>query len=220
MHARLSRFTDMEGEALASSLQWFQDEALPRLRRVQSFRTIFFGVNLAEGKATAITCWKDAEALRLGDREEGPMREEAMRRAGTSLSRGLLDSYEVAFTDSRPTTGRHPVLKARMSRWEGLRPGQIREARKHFIAEEYPVWVEQPAFRGILLAANTMLGNTVSVTLWETDNLAEVKELERAATERLSRRAPGGGPVRPVHFDTYDVAVVPELAPAAVPAGA
>lgn len=146
------------------------------------------------------------------------MREEAMRRAGTSLSRGLLDAYEVAFTDSRPTTGRHPELKARLARWEGLRPAQLREAQEHFIAEEYPEWAATPSFRGILMAKNVMLGNTLAITLWETDNLADVKEREREVTERLSRRTPHG-PVRPLHFDTYDVAVIPDLEPAAVPIG-
>lgn len=216
MYARLSRFTGMEGEALAGSLQWFRTEGLPRLERIQSFRTIFFGVNLAEGKATGITCWSSADAMRLGEAAENPIRDEAMRRAGTSLSRGLIDTYEVAFTDSRPTLGRSPVLKSRLARWEGLKPGQLREAQDHFIGEHYPTWAEHPSFRGILMCANRMLGNTLSITLWETDNLDDVKELEREATERLSTRG-AHGPVRPLHFDTYDVALVPELAAAAAP---
>jgi len=212
MHARLSRFTDMESDALAASFDWFESEGLPRLKRAASFCTIFFGVDLPAGKASAITCWKSAEALRISAGAEGPLREEALRRAGTSESRGLVDTYEVVYTDSRAAQPDEPALQARVVRWEGLQPGPLRDAQDYFIECELPTWTEDPAFRGILMAANVSLGNTLALSLWATEDLEAVLEREREATVRITSRR--SGPLRPVIFDTYQVAIAPELEPA------
>lgn len=213
MHARLSRFTDMESEALAASFDWFESEGLPRLKRAASFCTIFFGVDLPAGKASAITCWKSAEALRISAGAEGPLREEALRRAGSSESRGLVDTYEVVFTDSRSGRPDDGTLQARLVRWEGLQPGALRDAQDYFVECELPAWTEDPGYRGILLAANRSLGNTLALSLWAGDDLGTVLERERETTSRITSRR--SGPIRPVMFDTYQVAIAPELEPAA-----
>lgn len=213
MYARLNRFTGMEAEALAGSLEWFQSEGLPALRRSPSFLTIFFGVNLEEGTATALTCWSSQHAMSVNEATEGPMRMEALRRAGGSLSRGLVDTYEIVHTDSRSMDSDDTRLHARVIRWEGLRPAAIRAAKEEFVDQELPTWTEDPDYRGMLLGANTTLGNTLLVCFWATEDLSDVEARERQTTRRITSAR--SGPFRPVMFDSYQVAMAPDLTPAA-----
>jgi hypothetical protein len=213
MHARLNRFTGMDGDALAQSFDWFAGEGLPRLRRAASFTTIFFGVDLPGGKATGLTIWDSQRALKVSERVEAQLRAEALRRAGGNLGRGLVDTYEVVFADTDLVDADEPNLTARLSRWEGLTPGTINWAQEHFVAHELPYWQEHPAYRGELLGANRFMGNTFGVSLWATSDLKEVTELERMAVARLSSAR--SGPFRPVYIDTYQVALAPQVPVAA-----
>lgn len=209
MYARLNRFTGMDGDALAASFDWFQHEGLPRLKSAASFTTIFFGVDLARGKAGALTIWDTARAMRVSERVESQLRAEALRRAGGALSRGLVDTYEITFADTAFVDQDEPGLTARLSRWEGLTPGTIKWAQEYFVANELPSWQHHPAYRGQLLGANRLMGNTVGVALWATDDLKDVEQLEREAVSHLSHTR--SGPFRPVMFDTYRVTLAPQV---------
>lgn len=213
MYARLNRFTGMDGDALAASFDWFAGEGLPQLRRSASFNTIFFGVDLDGGKATGLTIWETARALRVSERVESQLRAEALRRAGGSMSRGLVDTYELTYADTERVDADEPGLTARLSRWEGLKPGTINWAQEYFVGTELPTWQQHPDYRGELLGANRLLGNTFGVSLWATSDLAEVEALERAAVSDLSHAK--SGPFRPVMFDTYQVALAPRVRAAA-----
>lgn len=209
MYARLNRFTGMDGDALAASFDWFEHEGLPRLKRAASFSTIFFGVDLENGKAGALTLWETSRALRVSERVESQLRAEALRRAGGAMSRGLVDTYEITFADTEFVDQDEAGLTARLSRWEGLTPGTIKWAQEYFVSNELPAWREHPAYRGELLGANRLMGNTVGVSLWATRDLGEVEELEREAVSRLSHTK--RGPFRPVMFDTYRVTLAPQV---------
>jgi hypothetical protein len=209
MYARLNRFTGMDGEALAASFDWFQNEGLPRLKRAASFQTIFFGVDLENGKASALTLWESSRAMRVSERVEAQLRAEALRRAGGSMSRGLVDTYEVTFADTAFVDAAERGLTARLSRWEGLTPGTIAWAQDYFVTNELPAWRNHTAFRGELLGANRLMGNTFGISLWATRDLSEIEALERAAVADLAGAR--SGPFRPVMFDTYEVTLAPQV---------
>jgi len=213
MYARLNRFTGMDGDALAASFDWFEHEGLPRLKSAASFSTIFFGVDLEGGKASALTLWETQRALMVSERVESQLRAEALRRAGGALSRGLVDTYEVTLADTSRVDQDEPGLTARLSRWEGLTPGAINWAQDFFTANELPKWQRHPDYRGQLLGANRLMGNTVGVSLWATPDLDEIVALEREATKDLVGAR--SGPFRPVVFDTYRVALAPQVPVAA-----
>ena len=209
MYARLNRFTGMDGEALAASFDWFANEGLPRLKSSASFETIFFGVDLEHGKAGALTLWESSRAMRVSERVEAQLRAEALRRAGGSMSRGLVDTYEITFADTDRIDLAEEGLTARLSRWEGLTPGTIKWAQDYFVGNELPAWQNHSAYRGELLGANRLMGNTFGVSLWATRDLREIEALERAAVADLTQVR--SGPFRPVMFDTYDVTLAPQV---------
>src|ERR1700704_6058850 len=49
-HLRLNRFVDMDPQRLSESFELFKRDQLPMLALVPGFRSVFFGVNLEEGK--------------------------------------------------------------------------------------------------------------------------------------------------------------------------
>ena len=206
MYVRLNRFVDMEADALAASLEWFSKEGLPPLRRAATFQTIFFGVDLDAGKAAGITFWETERGLTLGESVEGPLRKEALRRAGGVMSHGLVDTYNVWLAEQRFVD---EPLYARLFRWEGLTPGLIRSSFDYFRDVELPRWDSLPGFGGIFMAANVHLGNTLSVALWAESEVETAQELELEARNHLEAQTHGR--MRPIIADTYRVALAPEL---------
>jgi hypothetical protein len=207
MYARLNRFIDMDPDAITAALAWLQAEGFARVLSAPGFVTIFFGVNLSEGKGVGITFWDSDAAMRISEKIEAPVREEALRLACADRSKGLSDTYEVMYTDARPI-GADDVL-GHLVRWEGLEPAAMRDALEYFLDHELLRLQELPGYRGMFLGANPHLGNTAAVSLWEGQDMQELAEVERGATERVEARV--GGPLRPIIIDTYQVVAVPEL---------
>ena len=205
MHARLNRFTNMNTDALAGSLRWFQGEGLPTLQDAAGFRTIFFGVDLDGGKATGMTFWESESALRVSEPIEDRIRAEALRRAGADPLTGLVDSYDVVMFDCRECTGR---VQAVLTRWEGLRPKDLRSAFDYFEADELPRWRDHPDFRGMVAGWNLQLGNSFGFALWSGEDWPGVVTLERDSINRITLQL--GETYRPVFADLYEVALLPE----------
>lgn len=205
MHARLNRFIDMEWQALAASLEWFQTEALPGLERRAGFNTLFFGVDPEQGRAAGVTFWDSAEDLRRSAAAEEEVRDEALDRAGADPSKGLVDGYEVALERA----GECDAACARLARWEGLTPKRIREALKMFKEDGVPVLEQTPGFAGIFTGISERQGKVLSVILWESPEALQASlEWEREERARAESRA---GPHRAVVADSYQVAIAPEL---------
>jgi len=208
-HARLNRFVDMDGELLARSLEAFTERQLPQLEQVAGYRTIFFGVDLKRGKATGITLWHTEAALRASEPAEEAARALALARAGGERGKGLVDRYALIM-ERRAETGVEDATYARLSRWEGLRPSLIGEALGQFEQLHLPELEDLPGFRGFMVGANWLLGNTLSVSLWDSkDALNGSLEWERGA--RTTSESLGGLQPRTVIADSYSVALAPEL---------
>jgi hypothetical protein len=207
MYARLNRFIDMDEEAIVASLSWLEGDGFSRVVGAPGFATMFFGVNLEAGKGAGITFWDSAATMRDSEKIEAPVREEALRLARADRSKGMSATYRVVFTDSRPHGS--GAMVGRLARWEGVRPASMSEAYDHFCDCELPSFQELPGYRGIFLASNPLLGNSLSVTLWEDQDLERVERLEREATDQIEARMHGR--MRPSIIDTYQVAVVPTL---------
>jgi heme-degrading monooxygenase HmoA len=196
----------MDSEAIVASLAWLEAEGFSRVVSAPGFVTIFFGVNLEAGKGVGVTFWDSAAAMRESEKIEAPVREESLRLARADRTKGLSDTYRVVFTDIRPA-GSGATL-GRLARWEGISPASMRDAYDYFFEHELPGFQDVPGYRGIFLGSNPLLGNTLSVTLWEDQDLETVERLERQATAHIEA---GIGRVRPTIIDTYQVAVLPEL---------
>lgn len=208
-YVRLNRFVGLQPERLAESLQRFGEEQLPTLARTGGFRTLFFGVDYAQGRAAAATFWESEAHLRHSERAEGPMRELALARAGGQLGRGLVDSYQIIFEDQGAEAG-SPAAAARLARWEGVTPSRISDAFALWERDRLPQLRDAPGYRGIFVAANMLLGNTLSVTLWDsTDALRRTLGWERSARQEVE--SDSGLVPRAVLADSYVVALAPEL---------
>jgi heme-degrading monooxygenase HmoA len=195
----------MDWENLQESLGWFQEEGLPKLQEAPGFRTIFFGVDREEGRAAAVTFW-DSEAARVGSEAT----EEQLRTAAVKLAkigRGrVVDSYEVPLA----IAGKGEPTEARLSRWSGLNGTQLDQALDLFVRERLPLLQEAPGFGGTFVGLNPRRGRVFGVFLWDSaESLQRSEEWERETSEGLRSKT---GPSRRVLFETYEVALLPELA--------
>jgi hypothetical protein len=207
MHARLHRLINMDSKAIAASLDWLEAEGFARVLSAPGFVSLFFGVNLADGTGAGITFWDSEAAMRHGEVVEAPVRDEALRLARADPTKAISGTYSVSYVDRRPASP--GPLVARLSRWEGLRPAPMREALDLFVERELQAFQELPGYRGVILGANTHLGNAVGVTVWQDQDLKELAAVERGMTARFE--AAMGGPLRPIIRDSYEVAALPEL---------
>jgi hypothetical protein len=207
MHARLNRFIDMEPQAIQTALGWLQSDGFGQVLASPGFMTMFFGVDLATGRGVGITFWDSEAAMRISERVERPVRDEALRLARADRSKGLSDVYQVALVETQPV-GSQPML-GRLARWEGVRSDAMRDAYAYFTEHELPHLRSIPGYAGIVLGANLHLGNTVGVTMWAGSDMEVVARAEAAATSRLEGFV--GDALRPIFVDTYNVVAVPQL---------
>lgn len=208
-YLRLNRFVGLDPEGLAGSLERFGADQLPTLEATPGFRTLFFGVDYERGRAAAATFWRSDSHLRLSERTEGPMRELALRRAGGDLGRGLVDSYQIIFEERPEDLAPRAPTAARLSRWEGIRPSDISDAAARWERDRLPELRAMPGYRGVFVGANMLLGNTLSVSLWDSaEALQGSLAWERASRTGLERM---GMVPRSVLADSYTVALAPEL---------
>jgi hypothetical protein len=207
-HLRMNRFVGMDPGLLRASLERFTEEQLPQLSRLGGFRTLFFGVNYDLGRAVGTTFWESAGDLRASEPAEAAARTLALARAGGSLSRGLVDHYEIIF--EQHAISAEPAAAARLARWEGVAPSRISDAIARFEDEQLPVLQRSHGYCGMFVAVNALLGNTLSVSLWSSrDALQSSLEWEREARSAMESEA--GLVPRSVLADTYDVALAPDL---------
>jgi heme-degrading monooxygenase HmoA len=194
----------MDWKNLQESLGWFQQEGLPKLQETPGFRTIFFGVDRDQGRAAAVTFW-ESEAARVGSEAT----EEELRTAAVKLAkigRGrVVDSYEVPVA----VAGKGKPAQARLSRWSGLNGSQLDQALDLFVRERLPLLKESPGFSGCFVGLNTGRGRVFGVFLWDSpESLQQSADWEHETSEGLKSET---GPSRRVLFETYEVALVPEL---------
>ena len=207
MDIRLNRFIDMPSNPMAASFEWFAAQALPRLQSAGGFSTIFFGMDLDAGTAAGVTFWDSERSRRNSEQVERTIREDALARAAADPSRGLIDAYHVRYAHRAYRTG--DCLSARMARWEGLPPEPARELLHRWLDDDVPTWQADPAYEGLIVATNRHLGNILMISMWNTSALERTVALEDASRSWLEPALTG--PLRPIHVDTYTVALAPDL---------
>jgi heme-degrading monooxygenase HmoA len=210
-HLRLNRFTGFEPAQLVQLLEDFTDDQLPRVTVSPGFRTMFVALDLKRGRAAAATFWESAAALKRHDPLEEQARTLALAHWRGSPVNGMVDRYGIIFEDRPTPTGDSSAAAraARLTRWEGVAPSRISDSMAQFEAEELAELKATPGYRGLFVAVNQQLGNTMSVTLWDTrEDLAQSLGWEREARRRVER---GGAVPRAVFADSYDVALAPSL---------
>lgn len=97
MHARLSRFAGLPPERIHETIEQFERGALPQFEQLAGYEGVLVAVNVAEGKAAAITFWETHEAMRESDRLADQARAAALEQArGSEPTREpIVDHYEV-----------------------------------------------------------------------------------------------------------------------------
>jgi heme-degrading monooxygenase HmoA len=207
-HVRLNRFVDMDPGALLMAVPPVRDEIVPAIEELPGCRTVMVGVDLRRGTGTVITFWESDAAMRASATLEAGAREHAMELAGAVMDNGLVDTYDIVLERRVDVPGKG--VSARLARWEGVRPHPIRDAVSQFEEHDLPILERMPGFRGLFVATNRLLGNTLSVSLWASpETLSQSLGWEREARTRVE--ATVGLVPRTVIVDTYQVALEPAL---------
>ena len=97
MHARVS-FYDLGGASPDDAKQAFEG-AREALSQMQGSQGGLLLVNEDEGKAMTITLWENEAALRASDQQADQTRQQAVSRAGMTVSR--VEAYQVALEFDR-----------------------------------------------------------------------------------------------------------------------
>jgi hypothetical protein len=197
----------MAPQAITDAVGFLEADGFPRVFAAPGFVTMFFGINLADGKGVGVTFWESDVAMRISDEIEAPVRDEALRLAHADRSKGIQDTYRIVLCDLRPT-GPGPV-HGRLTRWMGIQPEPLREALTDFMGRRLPRFQDLRGYRGMVLGENTILGNTFGVSLWQNHDIDAFAAEEREAIKSAETRT--GVSLRPVIVDSYDVVVVPDM---------
>jgi heme-degrading monooxygenase HmoA len=204
---RLNRFIGLEPERIESAVNWFEQSQLPVLNTLPGFRTIFLGQDPRSGTAAGMTFWDSEGALQISEAREAATRLRAVERAGGSMGEGMVDRYRIIF-EHRGEPIAH-ASHARLSVWNGVRPSLISDAMARFEAEQLPMLDRVDGFSGLVVGANFLLGNTVSVSFWSSEAaLNDSLAWERGARASVEH---GGVTARSLFADSYEVVLAPAL---------
>jgi hypothetical protein len=169
---------------------------------------MFLGHDMASGTAAGMTFWESESSLQVTESREGATRDRAVERAGGSLAEGMVDRYRILF-ECQGEPSAEPT-HARLAHWNGVRPSLISDAMAQFELEQLPILARADGFCGLVVGANFLLGNTVSVSFWSSTAALQTSlewELEaRGAIESGAGLTPRG-----VFADSYEVAIAPAL---------
>ena len=205
---RLNRFIGLEPDKIRSAISWFEHSQLPVLSDIGGYRTMFLGYDLASGTAAGMTFWDSESALGLTESREAGTRDRAVKRAGGSLAEGMVDRYRILFEHSGDPFA--AATHARLAHWNGVRPSLISDAMAQFELEQLPILDQADGFCGIVVGANFLLGNTVSVSFWSSAAALQ-GSLDWELDARSAIESGAGLTPRGVFADSYTVAIAPEL---------
>jgi hypothetical protein len=198
----------MDPVVLEAAIAPVRDELVPVIAAADGCRSILIGVDLAAGTGNVMTLWTSETAMRASDRLEAQVREQAVATAGGSMGKGLVDTYRIVLEDH--VDGPQPPAFARFARWEGVRPSGIWDGLLTFQEHDLPDLARLPGYRGVLVATNELLGNTLSVSLWDTwEELQGTVAWERRSGVRMQTQV--GLTPRAVIADYYQLALAPAL---------
>lgn len=204
---RLNRFVGLEPDQIEPAITWFQHSQLPVLHSLPGFRAIFLGKDPRSGTAAGMTFWDSEGALQISESREAATRIRAVERAGGSMGEGMVDRYRIIYEHQGMPIA--DSTHARLSVWNGVRPSLISDAMAGFEAEQLPMLDRINGFSGLVVGANFLLGNTVSVSFWSSAAaLNESLEWERGARASVEQ---AGVTARSLFADSYEVVLAPAL---------